>query len=164
MVGFAQAKKTVQEFVMPDGNTMTFESTEGVTVTKEEAIRVYEAQKIFDELKEREHQHPSQGNSQTAADTPQPRPRVSYLTKSERAELARLAAGEKARNRALAALYGKSTPTTTVSPPPPPPIDAITGVPYIPAAGGVIHPLTGTFHLDVAGGYINTRTGQFSPK
>jgi hypothetical protein len=38
MIVLAQAKKTVQEFVMPDGKTMTFESTEGVTITKEEAL------------------------------------------------------------------------------------------------------------------------------
>ncbi len=49
----AQAKKTVQEFVMPDGKTMTFESTEGKTVTKEEAIKLYEAQK---ELEVKLHQ------------------------------------------------------------------------------------------------------------
>ena len=46
----AQDNKTVQECAMPDGKTLTFESTEGVPITGEEAIKSCEAQKEPKEL------------------------------------------------------------------------------------------------------------------
>lgn len=48
LIVMAQTNKTVQEYVMSDGKNLTFESTEGKTITKEEAIKSYEAQKELD--------------------------------------------------------------------------------------------------------------------
>lgn len=118
---YAQANKTTQEFVMPDGKTLKFESTGGQTVTEEEALKFYEALKKLDELREWERQHPFKGNSQSALDTPQQRPRVNYMSNSERAELARLQAYETAKHKAKATAYGSTNSTATFLPPPLPP-------------------------------------------